>query len=78
MSLTFDDKRILERGGKLTDKHINYAQRILKNMFPAINGLCLKLLQDKPHKQSTSNSIQILYINGDHWVSATTVGTKKQ
>ena len=78
MSLTFDDKQILERGDELTDKHINYAQRILKSMFPAINGLRLTLLQDKPHKNSTSNSIQILHINGDHWVCATTVGTKKQ
>ena len=32
MSLMFDDKQILERGGKLTDKHINYAQRILKSI----------------------------------------------
>ena len=67
MSLMFDDKQILERVGKLTDKHTNYIQRILKSMFPAINGLYLTLLQDKPHKQSTSNSIQILHINGDHW-----------
>ena len=61
MSLMFDDNGILERGGKLIDKHINYA-----------------LLQDNPYKQSTSNSIQILHINGGHWVCATTVGTKKQ
>ena len=66
MSLMFDDKRILERGGKLIDKHINYAQRLLKSMFSAINGLHLILLQDKPCRQSTSNSIQILHINGDH------------
>ena len=78
MYLMFDDNRILERGGKLIDKHINYSQRMLKSMFSAINGLCLTLLQDKPYKQSTSDSIQILHINGDHWVCATTVGTKKQ
>ena len=57
MSLMFDNKRILERSGKLTDKHINYAQRILKSMFSAINGLCLTLVQDKLYKQSTSKSI---------------------
>ena len=62
----FDDIRILERGGKLIDKHINYAQRLLKSMFFAINNLCLILLQDKLYKQSTNNSIQILHINGDH------------
>ena len=47
-------------------------------MFPTINGLHLTLLQDKPHKQSTCNAIQIFHINRDHWVCATTVGTKKQ
>ena len=50
MSLMIDDKRTLEIGGKLIDKHINYAQRILKSMFSAINDLRLTLLQDKPYK----------------------------
>ena len=78
MFFMFADNGILERGGKLIDKHINYSQRLLKSIFSAINGLCLTLLQDKPYKQSTRNFIQITHINGDPWVCATTVGTKKQ
>ena len=61
MSLTFDDKNILQRGGKLTDKHINYAQRVLKIMFPTINDLYLTLLQDKPHKQIKAPAMPFKY-----------------
>ena len=34
ISLTCHDKDILEKGKKLSDKHINFAQRILKAKFP--------------------------------------------
>jgi len=74
ISLTTVDKHLLTNGQKLSDKHINAAQRILKLMFPKINGLRLTLLQDKPHKESTENSLQIFHIEGDHWVCATTIG----
>ena len=74
VSLTYDDKRILESGEKLSDKHINIAQRILRKKFPKINGLCLTLLQDKPHKEPTNNALQIFHIGGDYWVCATTIG----
>lgn len=39
ISLTIKDKWILEHREKLTDKHINSAQRLLKLKFPNINGL---------------------------------------
>ena len=50
ISLMYYDKDILASGEKLSDKHINLAQRILKGRFSKINGLRLTLLQDKPHK----------------------------
>ena len=34
ISLTFEEKYILEQGDKLIDKHINCAQQILKLKFP--------------------------------------------
>ena len=74
VSLTYDDKRILEKGEKLSDKHINIVQRILRKKFPKINGLRLILLQDKPHKEPTNNALQIFHIGEDHWVCATTIG----
>ena len=39
ISLTIVDKHLLSNGEKLSDKFINAAQRILKMMFPKINGL---------------------------------------
>lgn len=58
ISLTYYDKGILASGEKLSDKHINLVQRILKTKFPKINGLCLTLLQDKAHKEPTNNVVQ--------------------
>ena len=75
ISLTLKDRWILQHDKKLTDKHINSVQRILKLKFPNINGLRLTVLQNKTHKQSISNAIQIFHVNEDHWVCATTIGT---
>ena len=66
---------MLTNGEKLSDKHINAAQRILKILFPKINGPRLTLLQDEPHKESTENVLQIFHIEGNYWVCATTIGT---
>ena len=74
IALTSADKQLLTNGDKLSDKHINAAQRILKITFPKINGLRQTLLQDKPHKESTENALQIFHIEGNHWVCATTIG----
>ena len=74
ISLTYHDKDILEKGEKLSDKHINLTQRILKEKFPKINGLRLTLLQDKSHKEPTNNALQIFHIDGDHWICASTIG----
>ena len=31
-------------------------------------------MQDKPHKESTENALQIFHIEGNHWVCAATIG----
>ena len=77
ISLTNGDKIILASGQMLTDKHINVAQRLLKEAFPKINGLRLTLLQNQGHKEQTANRIQILHINGNHWVCAATTSKDK-
>ena len=67
-----DDRRILATEEMLTDKHINSAQRLLQLSFPEINLLRLTVLQDKGHKEPTTNSIQILHVNRNHWICAAT------
>ena len=52
---------------------------ILANSTQQIfNGLQLTVFQNKLHKQSTSNAIQIFHVNEDHWVRATTIGTARK
>ena len=45
--LSFNDKVILQNGGELSDKHIQFAQKLIKEQFPLIGGLCSTLLQDR-------------------------------
>ena len=66
------DKRIIEEGRMLNDKHINLAQRMIKQKFPSINGLHLTLLQDKPHTERTE-----IHINENHWVCAASMKGKQ-
>ena len=58
--------------------NINCAQRILKLKFSNVSGLRLTVLQNKPHKQNTSNAIQIFHVNEDHWICGTTIGTVRK
>ena len=55
-----NDKKTLEHGEMLTDKYVNFEQRLLKELFSGINGLRLTMLQGKEHKEPTTNCIQIL------------------
>ena len=68
--LSHADCRILEGGDLLNDKHMNFAQRILKKQFPHINGLRLTLLQNQENIGETSNAIQIFNIQKNHWICA--------
>jgi len=43
ISLTNLNKEILQSGEKLSDKCINFEQRLLKAKFPKINGLLVTL-----------------------------------
>ena len=45
------DRDIISNGQKITDRHINYAQRLLKRQFPLLNGLKLSLCQMKEQFQ---------------------------
>ena len=57
-------------GKMLQDQHINCAQRLLNQQFPAVNGLHSSLIQDKPIKGSTRDAIHIIHVRRNHWVVA--------
>jgi len=44
-SLLVSDRITIETGKQLSDKHINFAQRMIKNQFPSVGGLKSTLLQ---------------------------------
>ena len=64
-------------GVKLSDLHINMAQRILKHQFPALNGLESTLFQDKEQslkEHNVADKLQIIHCKErHHWIVASTV-----
>ena len=70
--LRLNDKHTIDCDLRLTDLHINFAQRLLKQQFPKKNGLRSTSLQERPHSQPTENAMQILHVKGDHWIVAHT------
>ena len=73
LSLTQKDKQALLRNGKLNDRHINYAQRMLHSQFPHAEGLGHTLLQKRKQLKKTVSGLQIIHDRGDHWVVALNV-----
>ena len=69
IQLSLKEKNILSDGYQLNDKHINFAQFILKEKFPNVNGLQLTLLQTKFKLIINTSFVQILHIHGDHWIT---------
>ena len=73
ISLNSTDKRLLETGKCLTDKHINSSCGLLKRQFPLYGGFQLTLLQNKIPLAS-HNVIQVIYLeNQKHWAVISTV-----
>ena len=71
-----DTERII-MDEELSDLEINFAQQLLKEQFPKLNGLVPTLYQDKKIKlteASVRNKIQIIHCKSrHHWVVASTV-----
>ena len=60
-----EDKVLLEGNHRLNDKHINFAQAMLRKQFLLCDGLQNTLLQGR-HKYNTATKIvQILHICSD-------------
>ena len=68
------DKVILEGGGQLSDRHINYAQILLQKQFPLVQGLGNTLLQSRKPLQAIKQGLQILHDRGNHWLVASNIG----
>jgi hypothetical protein len=76
--LTEADRRIIVTGEELNDKHINFAQTMLKNQFKKCFGLqSAFLLSSGKHtciSWPPSNALQIIHTTGNHWLVVSTIG----
>ena len=75
IDLSVDDKEIVVEGKQLTDKHINYAQAILKKLFDWLSGLHSTLILWKLANALASNDVvQLIHSRTNHWIVASTIG----
>ena len=71
--MTETDKDIITFGNKLSDRHINFAQSLIKN-FKQLSGLYSTLSVSQMSTPVLSGKIsQILHTGGDHWVLASNI-----
>ena len=61
---------LLTPGFSLTDKHINFAQTLLRSQYPGVSGLTSTLLQYKSLPTKLAMGLQIIYCQTCHWVTA--------
>ena len=77
MGLLFSDKTVLQSSDWINDNIIYAAQKLLRKEFPDIEGLKSPLLGTSlafkciPHN---SKYIQILHVNGNHWICVSNIG----
>jgi hypothetical protein len=76
--LTLDDAScLLDCKKELTDKHINFAQAILKAKFPTVTGFYPTMFQQRSRYEndlSPTNSIQIIHCRHmRHWATLSTI-----
>ena len=75
--LTELDKIAITSNDLLSDRHIHYAQAILSQQFPHVDGFKKTLLQGKPQlRKIQCGGIQIIHDRGNHWIVASAIGNK--
>ena len=68
IQLFAEDKRIIEGQERLSDRHINFAQALLRAQFPLCDGLQNTLLRYRFMFSVANKIVQILHIRNNHWV----------
>lgn len=72
--LTEDDLEVVRSGEELNDKHINFAQSILRTQFQGISGLQSTLLLSGLQTPLPPGALQIVHVRGNHWIATSTIG----
>ena len=74
------DVSSITRGEKLSDLHMSYAQKLLKQQFPHINGLQSTVFQTKMttiDREKSTHKMQIIHTRGNHWILASNIGCEE-
>ena len=78
ITLNKGDREYIISGDKLNDKHMHFAQILIKQQFKHLEGLkypvILSTLGPFP---TTTNALQILHTREDHWIVTSTVRCAK-
>ena len=68
----------MDTGMELTDRHIQYAEQLVRKQFSTIGGLCSTLLQNKSHNYLPQNFVQIVFCNSKHhWIVVSNMNCNK-
>ena len=68
--LMSDKECLLTPGSSLTDKHVNFAQTLLRSQYPSVSGLTSTLLQYKSLPTKLAIGLQMIHCRSSHWVTA--------
>lgn len=68
------DKRELQQGRMLSDKHMYAAHQLLRRQFPWVSGLQDTCLSQTTFQPVSSEGVQIHHTRGNHWVVSACLG----
>ena len=68
IQLFVENKLMIQNCRKLNDKHVNFAQAVLRAQFCQCEGLQNTLLHDRLRWSMICKVVQIIHVRGDHWV----------
>ena len=68
ITLYSSDKEALLRGERLNDIHILFAQTLLRQQFPGVQGLSCTLTQNRLRFDIDKDIVQVCHVRNNHWI----------
>ena len=62
------DKEAILRGERLNDIHILFAQALLQQQFPGVQGLSCTLTKDRLRLDIDKDIVQVCHVRNNHWI----------
>ena len=68
ITLYSSDKEAILKGERLNDIHVLFAQTLLKQHFPGVQGLSCTLTQNRLRFDIDKDIIQVCHVRNNHWI----------